>query len=522
MKRFVTPVAPVRLEQRGRVVLADFGKAVYGNLQIGLPSGARAATLTVRLGERLGANGAIDCTPPGSVNVREILLHTRPGGGDYRLDIPPRDRHRRPPAVRMPLRIGEVTPFRYAELEGSPVPPDQLTLRQLFVHAPFDDTASAFTSSSKTLNAVWDLCKHTIKATTAFGVYIDGERERIPYEADAYLNQLSHYAVDLDPRVARRTITHLLKHPTWPTEWSLHMPLMAVADYDATGSLEVAANHYDALRDKLLLHKARADGLLRAGAIVDWPPGERDGYHDGQADPADARQIGPEINTVVNAFHYRALQCMARLAHALHRRRDAAQFTARAARVQRAFQRAFFDRARGIYRDGEGSTHASLHANLFPLAFDLVPASSQDRVADFVESRGMACSVYAAQYLLEALFRAGRDTAALALMTSRSRRSWWHMLAQGSTMTLEAWNERVKPNLTWNHAWGAAPANILARYVLGVRPLEPGYGRMRIAPRLGNLQWVRGTVPTPRGPVTVCADRRLKSVSMENGRGGGI
>jgi hypothetical protein len=27
-------------------------------------------------------------------------------------------------------------------------------------------------------------------------IYVDGDRERIPYEADAYINMLSHYAVD--------------------------------------------------------------------------------------------------------------------------------------------------------------------------------------------------------------------------------------------------------------------------------------------------------------------------------------
>ncbi len=115
----------------------------------------------------------------------------------------------------------------------------------------------------------------------------------------------------------------------------------------------------------------------------------------------------------------------------------------------------------------------------------------------------MACSVYGAQYLLEALYHAGDADAALALMTSRGERSWWHMLDLGSTLTLEAWDASVKPNLTWNHAWGAAPANIIARFVLGVRPLEPGYSRILVAPQPGTLKWMRGKVPTPRGPVEV-------------------
>jgi hypothetical protein len=132
-----------------------------------------------------------------------------------------------------------------------------------------------------------------------------------------------------------------------------------------------------------------------------------------------------------------------------------------------------------------------------------VPAGRQAKVADFVQSRGMACSVYGAQYLLETMFNAGKDDYALQLMTAKGDRSWPHMIELGSTMTLEAWDAKFKPNLTWNHAWGSAPANILSRFVLGVRPLQAGYRKILIAPQPGKLSWVRGKVPTPRGPVMV-------------------
>jgi hypothetical protein len=81
------------------------------------------------------------------------------------------------------------------------------------------------------------------------------------------------------------------------------------------------------------------------------------------------------------------------------------------------------------------------------------------------------------------------------------------MLRQGATITWEAWDNRFKPNQDWNHAWGAAPANIIPRYVLGVRPLSPGYGRVQIAPQPGPLQELRGTVPTIRGPIRVNVTR---------------
>jgi len=499
----VTPVEPVRFEKRGDIYFADFGKDVYGNLQISFAADVPATNLIVRLGEKLDAAGNIDRKPPGSVNFRQVTLTTQPGARVFKLQIPSKPAHQKPDVPKTPPEIGEVTPFRYAEIEGSPLSLEKSALRQLFVHAPFDDSASSLDSSDATLNAVWDLCKHTMKATSAFGIYIDGERERTPYEADAYINELSHFACDLDPRVERQTVEYLLKHPTWPTEWSLHVPMIVAADYEATGDTNFVARNYDRLKTKLLTNRAREDGLLRAYAIVDWPGAERDGYNDGHAAPGDNREIGPEINTVVNAFYYHALQRMALLARALNKDGDAREFVAKARQVYDSFNKIFFDATRGIYIDGEGSTHASLHANMFPLAFGLVPADREAKVAGFVQSRGMACSVYGAQYLLEALFQSGHADDAVKLMTDKSGRGWWHMIDVGSTMTLEAWDVRFKNNLTWNHAWGSAPANIISRFVLGVRPLEPGYRKILVAPQPGTLQWATGKVPTPLGPVLV-------------------
>ena len=499
----VAPVAPAHFEKRGDIYFADFGKDVYGNLQITFDTDVPATNLTVRLGEKLDGAGSIDRKPPGSVNFRQITLTMQPGVRIFKLQIPSKTAHRKPAVPKTPPEIGEVTPFRYVEIEGSPLPLEKSALRQLFVHAPFNDSASGFDSSDATLNAVWGLCKHTMKATTAFGVYIDGERERTPYEADAYINELSHFACDLDPRVERQTVDYLIKHPTWPTEWSFHVPMIVAADYEATGETALVESNYDALKGKLLMDKAREDGLLRAYAIVDWPDAERDGYNDGQAAPNDNREIGPEINTVVNAFYYHAMQRMALLARALKKNGDAREFDAKAKQIYNSFNAKFFDAARGLYIDGEGSQHASLQANMFPLAFGLVPADREAKVASFVQSRGMACSVYGAQYLLEALFQSGHADDAVELMTGKGERSWWHMIELGSTMTLEAWDVQFKKNLTWNHAWGSAPANIISRFVLGVRPLEPGYRKILVAPQPGTLQWAAGKVPTPLGPVLV-------------------
>ncbi|MBD3184491.1 Bacterial alpha-L-rhamnosidase, partial [Candidatus Poribacteria bacterium] len=132
-----------------------------------------------------------------------------------------------------------------------------------------------------------------------------------------------------------------------------------------------------------------------------------------------------------------------------------------------------------------------------------VPEKYRQSVANFIKSRGMACSVYGAQYLMEGLYLAGKEEYAFDLLVDKSDRSWWHMIEVGSTITLEAWDIKYKGNMDWNHAWGAVPANIIPRYLMGVRPLEPGFSRILIHPQPGKLEHARAKIPTIRGTVNV-------------------
>ena len=77
------------------------------------------------------------------------------------------------------------------------------------------------------------------------------------------------------------------------------------------------------------------------------------------------------------------------------------------------------------------------------------------------------------------------------------------MVDSGTTITWEAWDQKYKPNQDWNHAWGAAPANLLPRFVLGAEPLTAGWKTARIRPATGGLTEAKGKVPTPRGPVSI-------------------
>ena len=58
------------------------------------------------------------------------------------------------------------------------------------------------------------------------------------------------------------------------------------------------------------------------------------------------------------------------------------------------------------------------------------------------------------------------------------------------------------------HGWSAGPAAFLAEEVLGIKILSPGCEKISISPKLGDLEWVKGTYPTPYGNIYVEAKRR--------------
>lgn len=514
-----TDVEPTRVIQLSPThAFIDFGRAAFATLLLTLDS-PQDAEMEIHLGEVPNGPHAINRNPGGARRYQMIPLTLQKGQHTYQLEIPTDPRNTGDFAIKMPDDLFEVYPFRYCEIINCPVPITPASIRQLTVHYPFNDTASQFTSSSRVLNDIWDMCQYTMKATSFCGYYVDGDRERIPYEADGYINQIGHYGTDREYTLARRTNEYLITTPTWPTEWHLYTVLVAYNDLMFTGNTASIEHYYEDLKAKTLLALAREDGLIstetglltdevrdaihflgkssdhfKSGIrdIVDWPQVERDGY-----------DMVP-INSVVNALHHRSLTSMADIALALNKPDDAQSFRDQAAQVKKAFQEKLIDPVSGIVLDGEDSPHSALHANIFALACDLVPDENLERVKAYVQSRGMACSVYVSQILLEALYAAGADAYALSLMTSTGERSWAHMIYDvGTTIALEAWDNRFKPNQDWNHAWGAAPAGVIPFNLMGIRPLEPGFGKVRIAPQPGALRWAQITTPTIRGGITI-------------------
>jgi hypothetical protein len=215
-----------------------------------------------------------------------------------------------------------------------------------------------------------------------------------------------------------------------------------------------------------------------------------------------------DYNAVVNAYHYLALYQMVQLADALGRKEDHAEYLRLAQQMKKDYNRLFLDAKKGYYKDGIETDHSSLHANMFPLAFGLAPEKQIRSILNYMHTRGMACSISGALILIEALYNHHDAAYALELLTSTSDRSWYNTIRIGSTLTLEAWDNKYKSDLDWNQSAGSCPANLIPRKLMGIEPLEPGFRKIRIKPQPATLKQAEIKMPSIRGDIQVSFDNQ--------------
>lgn len=226
----------------------------------------------------------------------------------------------------------------------------------------------------------------------------------------------------------------------------------------------------------------------------------------------DWANIGREgICAPLNAIYAIAPRAAVELARHTGHTTDAQRWQARLEQIERAFHDRFWDPQRQLYVDnlidGRSSGRFSQHTQASAVLAGLCRVDEQALLQRALREEDLVqTEPYFSFYLVEALARAGLAAQALHFLRAR----WGAMLAQGATTFWEEWQVTgTFRNGRWLarprshcHAWSAAPAAWLSRYILGVRVERVG-GPIIIAPQSCVLAHAKGTVPTRYGPVHV-------------------
>jgi hypothetical protein len=153
-------------------------------------------------------------------------------------------------------------------------------------------------------------------------------------------------------------------------------------------------------------------------------------------------------------------------------------------------------------------TPADLHGT--PEAAQRILRFQFEVPTDFDEDRDVvAAQPWFCRFLHEAYARHDRRE---EILTSLLR---WELHPGNGTLQ-EFWSAEAGQSSRC-HGWSASPTFDLTTYVLGVRPIIPGYSRAAVDPCLGSLSRASGRVPTPLGWLSVAVDGLQMELQVPEG-----
>ncbi len=417
--------------------------------------------------------------------------------------------------------------FRYVEVTG---PVDPWALEAVVVHSDLRRTGT-FECSDPLLtqlhrNVVWGLRGNVLDVPTD----CPQRNERLGWTGDlavfapsaAYLYDVSSFLedwlVDLDleqqhadglvpfvvPDVLKR-MPHPAGLPPVDTAavWSDAAVWVPWALHEAYGDTAVLARQWGSM----CAHVRRVAGKVSPSGV--WDQGFQFGdWLDPDAPPDQPWAAKADPSVVATACLYRSARMVADVAVLLGE--DATEFEALADRTRAAFGAEYVG-ADGTIRSD--CTTAYTLAIVFGLLSPELEALAGARLAALVAEGGHRISTGFAgtPYICDALARTGHLEDAYALLQQRECPSWLYPVTMGATTVWERWDSMlpdgsVNPGemTSFNHYALGAVADWMHRTVAGIAPLEPGYGKVLLAPRPGgDLTWAAASLETRHGRVAI-------------------
>ncbi len=206
--------------------------------------------------------------------------------------------------------------------------------------------------------------------------------------------------------------------------------------------------------------------------------------------------------TALNCFYCGALEVVSKLAALNGDEESEEKFRRIHQRVAEAVNRHLWSEEKGVYLDCGESNRISQHANFTALCYGICLPERWRQVISYVldpDNKPVEAQFYFLHFGFTPLFETD-PKAALDLIRTR----WGDMLNQGATTFWETRTSGTGEELeSLCHGWSATPTYHLSAEVLGVKPTEPGFKRFSVAPKLGDLEWAKGKVPTPKGQIEV-------------------
>lgn len=164
--------------------------------------------------------------------------------------------------------------------------------------------------------------------------------------------------------------------------------------------------------------------------------------------------------------------------------------------IRSTIQTKYWDEKRGLFADTFDHHSFSQHVNSLAVLAGIIKAGEAEKVMErtLSDKSLIQATIYFRYYVHQALKQAGMGDQLLDNL-----QIWREQMALGLT----TWAEMPEPTRSDCHAWGASPNIEFFRILLGIDSSAPSFKEVRIAPSLGGLKEVSGTMPHPQGSISV-------------------
>lgn len=474
-------------------VLLDFGKELHGGIKIS--SGMRGTTRPLRLRVRLGesVSEAMSDVHP-TVNKKNAT--NEHAMRDFIVEVP---------------WLGSVeygnSGFRFARIDLLDADVDYLLRNVSAISVMIDDPQiGSFKCSDDRLNKIWETGAYTVQLNMQDYLWDGVKRDRLVWLGDLHPEVMTVDYVWGNHDVVRRTLDFAREDtplPGWMNGFSSYSMwwLLIHRDYYLhNGDKQYLQDNRDYILGmvKQLDECVDENGQEKMTGVrfLDWPTSEKpDVIHDG-----------------LQSLTYITMKAARQIAGWLDDKELDEVASGTMARMEKYNMN---------HTDASQAISLSLLAGL-----------SKDTEKDcnkLIDNGINSFSPFYGYYAVEALARNGKEDTALKMISDY----WGKMIDLGATTFWEDLNypdtenaariDEIVPEgkydihsdggaycyvglrLSLCHGWGAGPTPWLQRYVLGVKPVEPGCKTVEVKPHLGDLAFAEGTFPTPYGPLAVKA-----------------
>jgi alpha-L-rhamnosidase len=471
------PVGPTSL-------VLDFGRETNGRLQVTSDS-AEPMRISLQYGE-----SREEALKEPYLGVNELLV---------------------PPHATV---FGPKSAFRYVKLSfpsSVPFTSAPLRFKSIRLDAIYYPVRylGSFESSDALLNRIWAVGAYTAHLCMQDAIWDAPKRDRMPWMGDLDVSGDVIDTAFADRFLMQNTMDRLINEAGNP----LTRDVNGIPGYSAFWVMGEAdyyrhigdKGYLRSLHDRLIQLLDYMTGELndqkyfantrKAWPFVDWSP--------------EMEKDTPEARSATQFEFYKAFSEGAWLLSEMGDSAAAQKYKAEGSALQSAAQNTALDP--GTYTFGD-----RWQPNAMAIYSGVANPKETEAIWDRVLSHPpkFMISPYYNFYAITAMAEAGHRREALDWI----RRYWGGMIDEGATSFWEGYDpswpkkdfhahlnaddeEGYRTSLA--HGWSSGPTVWLSEQILGIQPTAAGFREVTIRPDLAGLNWARGSVPTPQGPISV-------------------